>query len=144
VEGKQKFKSLNEAVSEYVAALPEREWTKEDGQRLRRFRESKELSQRLISAKGVSYPYISRIEAGSRRPSAMALVKLALILDVQFDYLALGQGEPLPLTDSQRHDFYVVLGANEEKAAELDRLHQEVAAAFERLAEARWLLGQTP
>src|SRR6266508_2706620 len=43
------------------------------GQRLRRLRLERGLSQRELSERGVSYAYISRIEAGARRPSVKAL-----------------------------------------------------------------------
>src|SRR5437660_8781291 len=47
------------------------------GQRLRRLRLERQLSQRELSSPGVSYAYISRIEAGARRPSVKALRQLA-------------------------------------------------------------------
>ncbi len=43
------------------------------GERLRRLRLERGLSQRELSSPGVSYAYISRIEAGARRPSVKAL-----------------------------------------------------------------------
>jgi transcriptional regulator with XRE-family HTH domain len=52
------------------------------GQRLRRLREERGLSQRELSEPGISYAYISRIEAGARRPSLTALRKLATKLGV--------------------------------------------------------------
>src|SRR5437879_11289946 len=39
------------------------------GQRLRRLRTERRFSQRELSSPGVSYAYISRIEAGTRQPS---------------------------------------------------------------------------
>ena len=63
------------------------------GQRLRRLREERGLSQREISEPGVSYAYISRIEAGARRPSLRALRKLAAKLDVTALYLETGSDE---------------------------------------------------
>src|SRR5205085_10746593 len=42
------------------------------GQRLRRLRTERRLSQRELSSPGVSYAYISRIEAGTRQPSVKA------------------------------------------------------------------------
>src|ERR1051325_8563674 len=43
------------------------------GERLRRLRAERGLSQRDLAGPGVSYAYISRIEAGARRPSVKAL-----------------------------------------------------------------------
>src|SRR4051812_9810949 len=60
------------------------------GARLRRLRRERGLSQRELSAPGVSYAYISRIEAGARRPSVKALRMLARKLGVSADYLETG------------------------------------------------------
>jgi transcriptional regulator with XRE-family HTH domain len=60
------------------------------GHRLRRLRLERGLSQRELSAPGVSYAYISRIEAGSRRPSVKALRELARKLGVTAEYLETG------------------------------------------------------
>src|SRR3954467_6887487 len=60
------------------------------GQRLRRLRHERGLSQRELSSPGVSYAYISRIEAGARRPSVKALRMLARKLGVTAGYLETG------------------------------------------------------
>lgn len=60
------------------------------GQRLRRLRTERGLSQRELSVPGVSYAYISRIEAGARRPSVKALRQLARKLGVSAEYLETG------------------------------------------------------
>lgn len=60
------------------------------GQRLRRLRLERGLSQRALAEPGVSYAYISRIEAGTRQPSVKALRKLAPKLGVSADYLETG------------------------------------------------------
>jgi transcriptional regulator with XRE-family HTH domain/Tfp pilus assembly protein PilF len=60
------------------------------GQRLKRLRLERGLSQRELAAPGVSYAYISRIEAGTRQPSVKALRKLAANLGVTADYLESG------------------------------------------------------
>jgi tetratricopeptide (TPR) repeat protein len=60
------------------------------GQRLRRLRLERGLSQRELSSPGVSYAYISRIEAGARRPSVKALRQLARKLEVSPEYLETG------------------------------------------------------
>src|SRR2546430_5073779 len=60
------------------------------GQRLRRLRLEGQLSQRELSSPGVSYAYISRIEAGARRPSVKALRQLARKLGVSVEYLETG------------------------------------------------------
>lgn len=60
------------------------------GQRLKRLRLERGLSQRELAAPGVSYAYISRIEAGTRQPSVKALRRLATNLGVTADYLETG------------------------------------------------------
>jgi tetratricopeptide (TPR) repeat protein len=60
------------------------------GQRLKRLRLERGLSQRELAAPGVSYAYISRIEAGTRQPSVKALRKLAGKLGISADYLETG------------------------------------------------------
>jgi transcriptional regulator with XRE-family HTH domain len=60
------------------------------GDRLHRLRLERGLSQRDLSAPGVSYAYISRIEAGARQPSVKALRKLAATLNVSVEYLETG------------------------------------------------------
>jgi transcriptional regulator with XRE-family HTH domain len=60
------------------------------GIRLRRLRLERGLSQRELGGPGVSYAYISRIEAGTRRPSVKALRMLARTLGVSPEYLETG------------------------------------------------------
>lgn len=61
------------------------------GERLRRLRQERGMSQRDLHSPGVSYAYISRIEAGARDPSVKALRKLAERLDVSVEYLESGR-----------------------------------------------------
>ena len=63
------------------------------GRRLRRLREERGLSQRALSEPGISYAYISRVEAGARTPSRRALEKLARKLDVTALYLETGSDD---------------------------------------------------
>ena len=58
--------------------------------RMRRLRLERQLSQRELASPGVSYAYISRIEAGARRPSVKALRQLAPKLGVSVEYLETG------------------------------------------------------
>ena len=60
------------------------------GQRLKRLRLEHGLSQRELASPGVSYAYISRIEAGTRQPSVKALRRLAAKLGVSAEYLETG------------------------------------------------------
>ena len=61
------------------------------GRRVRAKRLELGLSQRELASPGVSYAYISRIEAGARVPSAKALILLARKLDVTPLWLATGR-----------------------------------------------------
>src|SRR5437016_5803516 len=61
------------------------------GVRLRRLRLERGLSQRDLSSPGVSYAYISRIEASARTPSVKALRMLAQKLGVSVEYLETGR-----------------------------------------------------
>lgn len=77
------------------------------GARLKRLRLQRGLSQRDLSSPGVSYAYISRIEAGARTPSVKALRKLAQKLEVSVEYLETGRDirevddRELRLTDAE-------------------------------------------
>src|SRR5258708_16719706 len=62
------------------------------GERLKRLRLDRGLSQRDLAAPGVSYAYISRIEAGARQPSVKAPRKLAAKLGGSVEYLETGSG----------------------------------------------------
>jgi transcriptional regulator with XRE-family HTH domain len=61
------------------------------GARLKRLRLHRGFSQRDLSSPGVSYAYISRIEAGARTPSVKALRKLSQKLGVSVEYLETGR-----------------------------------------------------
>ena len=61
------------------------------GRRIHERRLELGLSQRQLSGPGVSYAYISRIEAGARRPSVRALRRLAPKLKVSVHWLETGK-----------------------------------------------------
>jgi transcriptional regulator with XRE-family HTH domain len=64
------------------------------GGRIRKRRLELGLSQRALATDGVSYAYISRVEAGERQPSVKALRKLAPQLRVSVAWLETGQEDP--------------------------------------------------
>src|SRR6266480_1829099 len=72
-------------------SVPEASSREGVGQRLKRLRVARGFSQRDLSSPGVSYAYISRIEAGARTPSVKALRKLAQRLGVSVEYLETGR-----------------------------------------------------
>lgn len=67
------------------------------GTRIKRLRLERGLSQRDLSAPGLSYAYISRIEAGARTPSVKALRKIANSLGVTVEHLETGDPTPTEL-----------------------------------------------
>src|SRR5215831_1785280 len=94
------------------------------GARLRRLRIDGGFSQRDLSSPGVSYAYISRIEAGARTPSVKALRMLAAKLGVSVEYLETGRD--IRETDARELEL---------ADAELElRLNDDTAAAERRLA----------
>jgi transcriptional regulator with XRE-family HTH domain len=73
------------------SSVPEGSTTEDVGARLKRLRLQRGFSQRDLSSPGVSYAYISRIEAGARTPSVKALRKLSQKLGVSVEYLETGR-----------------------------------------------------
>ncbi|CAN5240820.1 helix-turn-helix transcriptional regulator [soil metagenome] len=94
------------------------------GARLKRLRLQRGFSQRDLSSPGVSYAYISRIEAGARTPSVKALRKLAQKLGVSVEYLETGRD----IRDVDDRELRLA-------DAELDlRLGNDVAGAEQKLS----------
>ena len=60
------------------------------GQRIRRLRKARHLSQVNLSGPGVSNAHVSRIETGARQPSLEALRQIARKLGVPLEYLEYG------------------------------------------------------
>ena len=111
------------------------------GQRLRRLRHERGLSQRELASPGVSYAYISRIEAGARRPSVKALRMLARKLGVSADYLETGseirdiEARELRIADAELELRLAEKPA--EAARKLDQLRDEALTAGDSVAAAR-------
>jgi transcriptional regulator with XRE-family HTH domain len=61
------------------------------GERLRMARRAQGLSQRSLSAAGVTFAYICRIERGARVPSLEVIRRLALALDVSPRWIETGE-----------------------------------------------------
>ena len=106
--------------------------TESVGERLRRLRVERGLSQRELSAPGVSYAYISRIEAGARRPSVKALRMLARKLGVSPEYLETGS----EIRDTERRELRL---ADAELRLRLDQADVPADDLEEILAEAEAL-----
>jgi transcriptional regulator with XRE-family HTH domain len=111
------------------------------GQRLRRLRHERGLSQRELAGPGVSYAYISRIEAGARRPSVKALRMLARKLGVSADYLETGS----EIRDTDERELQIadaelelrLAEVTEQAEAKLERLKAEALAAGDVVAASR-------
>ena len=105
------------------------------------------MSQRELSSPGVSYAYISRIEAGARRPSVKALRLLARKLKVSPEYLE--RGSDLRETDERElelaeAELQVRLGEDGQgRAAEaaLARVLEEALASGETAIACRARIG---
>jgi transcriptional regulator with XRE-family HTH domain len=110
------------------------------GQRLKRLRLERGLSQRELAAPGVSYAYISRIEAGTRQPSVKALRRLAGKLGVSADYLETGS----PLAPEEHRELRLAdlelavrLGTGESAEANLLALLDEALGAGDHAVSLR-------
>ena len=64
------------------------------GDRIRERRLALGLSQRELACEGVTYAYISRLEANARQPSVKALRKIAPKLGVSPHWLETGEDDP--------------------------------------------------
>lgn len=110
------------------------------GERLKRLRLERGFSQRELAAPGVSYAYISRIEAGTRQPSVKALRRLAAKLEVTAGYLETGsdlapeQARELRLTDLE---LAIRLGEEAGAEAPLRELVDEAVTAGDRASALR-------
>jgi tetratricopeptide (TPR) repeat protein len=110
------------------------------GARLKRLRLARNLSQRELAAPGVSYAYISRIEAGTRQPSVKALRRLAEKLGVTTDYLEFGReiderdARELRLTEAE---LALRLGDASTAVRSLQELYHEAIRAADRSSAAR-------
>jgi transcriptional regulator with XRE-family HTH domain len=113
--------------------------------RLRRLRLERGKSQRDLSAPGITYAYISRIEAGARTPSMKALRMLAKKLGVTPEYLETGSElDPSELRELRLADQELRLrldGAADAEAVEELLADAESAADVAAATRARIVLG---
>jgi transcriptional regulator with XRE-family HTH domain len=110
------------------------------GTRLRRLRTARGLSQRDLSAPGVSYAYISRVEADARTPSVKAIRKLADKLGVSAAYLETGTESPIEQGVADAGVDYGSLTAAERRAVEQaanDAAREAARKATKRVLEQR-------
>jgi tetratricopeptide (TPR) repeat protein len=126
-------------------SVPSSETTEGVGGRLKRLRVARGFSQRDLSSPGVSYAYISRIEAGARTPSVKALRKLAQKLGVSVEYLETGRDireiddRELKLADAELQlRLESDTGAAEEK---LQEVLADASAAGDRVSASRAAIG---
>src|SRR6058998_612713 len=126
-------------------SVSEARTTESVGARLKRLRLQRGLSQRDLSSPGVSYAYISRIEAGARTPSVKALRKLAQKLGVSVEYLETGRDirevddRELKLADAELQlRLEADTGAAEEK---LQEVLADASAAGDRVSASRAAIG---
>jgi transcriptional regulator with XRE-family HTH domain len=127
------------------SSVAEGEITEGIGARLKRLRVARGFSQRDLSSPGVSYAYISRIEAGARTPSVKALRKLAQKLGVSVEYLETGRDireiddRELKLADAE---LQLRLEADTAQAEQkLEEVLAEASAAGDRVSASRAAIG---
>jgi len=105
------------------------------GARLRRLRLERALSQRDISSDGVSYAYVSRIEADVRKPSVKAIRKLAERLGVSPEYLEYGvDGDSRDLCEARLGSVELALRLGD-AAALGDRALDQLVEESERISD---------
>jgi transcriptional regulator with XRE-family HTH domain len=110
------------------------------GERLKRLRLEHGFSQRELAAPGVSYAYISRIEAGTRQPSVKALRRLAAKLNVSADYLETGSDlDPASIRELRLADLELAvrLGDRADAGQALADALEEAVRAGDRAAVVR-------
>src|SRR3954447_19907544 len=110
------------------------------GQRLRRVRTERGLTQRSLACDGVSHAHISRIEAGTREASVKALRLLAARLGVTADYLERGADEPdrvMLARELEDADLALRLGTDPVVGARLRALHEHAGRLGETVLAAR-------
>jgi len=115
------------------------------GERLRRIRTERGLTQRDLSSAGVTAQYISRIEHGDRNPSVKVLRKLAAKLGVSVEVLESGQDSAATeLRAFRLTDVELALRLGDDPASvevTFRMLLEEAAAAGDDVAQTRAALG---
>lgn len=110
------------------------------GARIKRLRLERGLSQRALSSPGVSYAYISRIEADARTPSVKALRRIAAKLGVTVEHLEKGEPTPTELGVADAGlDFTTLTKAelNAIRSAAADSAREAARKAAEQVIEDR-------
>lgn len=111
------------------------------GERLRRLREERGLTQRDLACPGVTPQYVSRIERGDRNASVKALRKLSERLDVSVEFLETGRDPAAAESRAFRlADIELALRLGDEPTGleqELRRLHEEALRAGDEPARTR-------
>jgi tetratricopeptide (TPR) repeat protein len=99
------------------------------GERIRRLRLERRMSQRALASPGVSYAYLSRIEAGQRTPSTKAIRILAMSLGVPPELIETGRRVPFAAEREARiRDAELALRLD----SDLDRAEDAFRAEAER------------
>jgi transcriptional regulator with XRE-family HTH domain len=108
------------------------------GARIRRLREERGMTQRQLAEPGVSYAYLSRIEAGHREPSLRAMRIIARKLGVSLEYIETGARLPFAVERELRlSDAELELRLNRDLAAGEKVFLREAARGDEPALEAR-------
>lgn len=122
-------RAISEILADMVAAMPDShtDSLKTMGRRIRELRETRGLSQRQLAFPGCSAAYISRLEAGDRRPSIQLLHRLALRLYTPTIYLSHGYGSP---NDPPTEAILALSGNDRRTSQEMTELAVEMRVAL--------------
>jgi transcriptional regulator with XRE-family HTH domain len=115
------------------------------GARIRDVRRQRGLTQEALAGADISAAYVSRIEAGQRRPDLAVAQTLADRLDVSIEFLATGI-EPADAREAQLALRYAELalrsGESAEALRQLKSLREGAGLGADQLWELAYLLGQ--
>lgn len=108
------------------------------GERIRRLRLERRMSQRALASPGVSYAYLSRIEAGQRTPSPSAIRILATTLGVSPELIETGRRVPFAAEREARiRDAELALRLDRDVESAEEAFRAEVERGDEPALEAR-------
>jgi transcriptional regulator with XRE-family HTH domain len=104
---------VEQALNEVWHSLPERYCDKRVGSRIAKRRKELGFTQKDLAGPNYTAAYISRVENNERTPSLQLLLRLALVLDINPEYLAFGRSNK-EIGKLKRHYALVFIGVPED------------------------------
>lgn len=122
-------RAIPEILTDMTVAVPRSHCDPPEklGRRFQELRQQRGLSQRQLAFPGCSAAYISRLEAGDRRPSIQTLHRLAFRLYTPTIYLSHGHGSP---NDPPTEAILALSGNDRRKRQEMSELAVEMRLAL--------------